>query len=352
MANFNVYVVEQSYRDYSIEREIVSSAGGRLFLVQCKSEDDIVTQCKDAHALLLRQTPVGDLTFRNLKNLRIVSRYGVGFDNVDVMAATRWGVLVTIVPDYCVGEVADHTIALLMAAIRKIPLRDRLVRRGLWDITHRNPVHRTDGKIFGLVGYGKNAREVRLRLSGFPFRFVACDPYVDESVFTADNTDRLDFQKLIVVSNYVSLHVPLTQATHHLFDLSVFRRMRRSAILINTSRGPVINLKALTTALKEGYISGAALDVYEDEPFDLHSQLRDMDSVILSDHAAWYSEESQQELQRRTVLEAVRFLCGMTPENPVNPEITLNKIIQMKKTEDSKIDAGQFLSKLSPSYRE
>jgi D-3-phosphoglycerate dehydrogenase len=347
MANFNVYVVEQSYRDYSIEREIVSSAGGSLFLAQCKSEDDIIRQCKNAHALLLRQTPVGNLTFRNLKNLRVVSRYGVGFDNVDVMAATRRGVLVTIVPDYCVGEVADHTIALLMAAIRRIPLRDRLVRKGVWDITHRKPVHRTDGRIFGMVGYGKNAREVRRRLSGFPFRFVACDPYVDEDVFTADNTGRLDFQKLVMASDYVSLHVPLSQATHHLFDLPVFRRMRRGAILINTSRGPVINLKALSTALEEGYISGAALDVYEDEPFDIHSQLRDMDSVILSDHAAWYSEESQKELQRRTVLEAVRYLCGMMPENPVNPEITLDKIIQMDKRKDYGIVAGEVWSKLS-----
>ncbi len=331
MPKFTVYVVEESYRDYSIEQSIISGAGGELLFAQCRSEEDICKQCADAHALLLRQTPVGEQVFQALKDLMVISRYGSGYDNVDVAAATRAGVVVTIVPDYCIGEVADHTIALLLAAIRRIPLRDRLVRQGRWDIASEVPVFRTKGRILGLVGYGKTAREVRRRLGGFPFRFAACDPYVDQGVFDKDNTLRLDFQKLLIVSHYVSVHLPLTEETYHLFNLSKFRMMRRNAILINTSRGGVVNLEDLVIALKEGLIEGAALDVFEEEPFDITGPLRELDSVILSDHAAWYSEESLQELQRRTALEAVNCLCGKIPENPVNPQVLAVRIVTMER---------------------
>lgn len=330
MPKFTVYVVEESYRDYSIEQSIIGEAGGELRFASCRSEDDICSQCYDANALLLRQTPVGERVFKALKDLRVISRYGSGYDNVDIEAATRAGVLVTIVPDYCIGEVADHTIALLLAAIRRIPLRDRLVRQGRWDIASQKPVSRTKGRIFGLAGYGKTAREVRRRLSGFPLGFVACDPYVDQRVFDEDNTLRLDFQKLLIVSHYVSVHLPLTEETYHLFNLSAFRKMRRNAILINTSRGGVVNLRDLEIALKNGLIEGAALDVFEDEPFNISSPLGELDSAILSDHAAWYSEESLQELQRRTALEAVNCLCGKIPENPVNPQVLATRIITME----------------------
>jgi D-3-phosphoglycerate dehydrogenase len=330
MSKFLVYVAEKSYRDYSMERHIVEGAGGELRFAQCCSERDIVEQCADAHALLLRQTPVGKLVFRHLRHLKVIARYGVGYDNVDVAASTRSGVLVTIIPDYCIAEVADHAIALLLASIRHIPIRDRLVRNGAWDLTYHRPVHRTQNRIFGLVGYGKTAREVRKRLSGFPFRFVACDPYVQDSLFTEDVTKRLDFARLVLVSHYLSVHVPLNSETRHLFNLPVFRRMRRSAILVNTSRGPIVDNRALATALKKGYIAGAALDVLEEEPLNWANPLRHIDRIILSDHAAWYSEESQQELQQRTAREAVRVLCGEAPFNPVNPEVLHQRILSMK----------------------
>jgi D-3-phosphoglycerate dehydrogenase len=321
MSAFKVYVVEKSYDDYSQEQQLVEEGGGTLAFAQCASEEELIAQCGDAHGLLLRQTPIGERAFHALPNLRVVSRYGVGYDNVDVDAATRAGVTVTIVPDYCVAEVADHTIALFLALVRRIPSRDRLVRRGGWDLTRQLPTHRTDNRIYGLVGYGRTAREIRKRLRGFPLRFAACDPFIPDEVFERDRTLRLDFNRLVILSHYLSIHVPLNDSTHHLFDRSVFKRMRRSALLINTSRGPVVDSTALALSIREGWIAGAALDVFEEEPPGWSNPLRQVDGVILSDHAAWYSEESRRELQYKTALEAVRVLRGERPEHPVNPEL-------------------------------
>ncbi len=326
MEKFNVYVVEKSYVDYTLEQEIIEKAGGRILFAHCKSEDDIIHQCGDAHALLLRQTPIGERAFKRLNGLRIVARYGVGYDNIDIQSATRHAVVVTIVPDYCTCEVADHTIALLMSAIRRIPFRDRFVRSGAWEINSEYPVYRTNKKTLGFVGYGKTAREVRKRLAGFPFRFIAYDPYISRDIYAKDHTLPVDFQALIMSSHYISIHVPLNESTYHLFNLRTFCKMRRGSILINTSRGQVIDMNALYTALKEGLISGAALDVYETEPLNPRNPLNTLDSVILSNHAAWYSEESQKELQMRTALEAARVLNGVPPENPVNPEVFQSRI--------------------------
>jgi D-3-phosphoglycerate dehydrogenase len=340
MQKFKVYVAEKSYEDYSAEQEIVEKAGGNLLFARCNNEKDIIEQCADANAILLRQTPLGAQALEKLKKLRVISRYGVGYDNVDIEAASRRGVVVTIVPDYCVSEVADHTIAMLLSSIRRIPLRDRLVREGGWDLISGHPVYRTKNKTLGLIGYGKTAREVRKRLSGFPFRFAAYDPFVPENVFKRDNVLRLDFHSIVMISHYISIHVPLNEETYHMFSIGTFRKMRRSAILINTSRGQIVDINALYTALKEKFISMAALDVYENEPYDVKSPLSALDTVILSDHASWYSEESRRELQIRTALEAVRVLCGEMPENPVNPSVFRSSV---RYREDSK-----FIEAFSP----
>ncbi len=335
MASFKVFVAEKSYPDYEEEKRIVENNGGALFFADCKSERDVIAQCAGANAVLLRQTPMGEHTFRSLPELRAVCRYGAGCDNVDIPAATKYGVVVTSVPDYCIGEVADHAIALLLSRIRRVPLRDRLVRGGEWDLGPRYPVFRTSGKTFGLVGYGRTARMVRKKLSGFGFRFFACDPYVEKSVFDADGTTQLDFRKLVIVCDYLSIHVPLSEETFHLFDLATFRMMKKNAVLVNTSRGPIIDQRALYTALKEGFLGGAALDVYESEPFDTKSPLCGLDNVVLSDHAAWYSEESRRELQQRTAQEAVRVLTGEVPEHAVNPGVLPQKIVGLQQREPS-----------------
>ncbi|UCB47340.1 MAG: C-terminal binding protein [Spirochaetota bacterium] len=345
MERLRVYVAEKSYPDYTEEKRIVNLAGGELQLAECRTEDDIIEQCHDAHAILLRQTPIGEKALKRLGKLKVVSRYGTGCDNVDIAASTRHGVMVTVVPDYCVGEVADHTIALLLSAIRKIPLRDRLVRLGKWDIGSQYSVSRTMKKSMGFVGYGKTAREVRHRLSGFPFRFFAADPDIKREIFEKDDTTPISFRKLAIISDYISIHAPLTDETYHLFNLATFRMMKKDAILINTSRGGVVDQRALYTALQEGFIGGAALDVFEKEPFDPKSPLADLESVILSDHASWYSEESRRELQRRTAEAAVQALNGGTPKNLVNPEVLISRIITLQKREETNLKKEKVLLK-------
>jgi len=346
MEQFRVWVAEDSYADYDEERRIVEGAGGKLSFAKCRSEQDIVEQCRGANAILLRQTPAGEQVFKNLSGLKVLSRYGAGCDNVDIPAATRYGVVVTAVPDYCIGEVADHTIALLFSLIRSIPLRDRLVRSGSWDLGTDCPAYRTKRKNFGLVGYGKTARETRKRLSGFPFQFFACDPYVNKEIFRSEDIIPLDFKKLAIICDYISIHLPLNEQTRHLFCLSTFKMMKKTALLVNTSRGAIVDNRALYTALKEGYIGGAALDVLETEPFDMKSPLKEIDSVILTDHAAWYSEESRHELQRRTAAEAVSVLSGDLPANPVNPEVLSQRIIAMREKMPGKREE-EILLKLS-----
>jgi D-3-phosphoglycerate dehydrogenase len=343
MERFRVYVAEKSYHDYTEEERIVDLAGGKLHLASCRSEEDIIEQCRDAHAILLRQTPFGEPALKKLVKLRVVSRYGSGCDNVDIAAATRHGVMVTAVPDYCTGEVADHTIALLLSSIRKIPLRDHLVRCGEWDIGSRYPVSRTMKKNMGLVGYGRTAREVRKRLGGFPFRFFAYDPHKKGEIFEKDGTTPLSFRKLAIISDYISIHAPLNDETYHLFDLATFRMMKKESILINTSRGGIVDQRALHTALKEKLIGGAALDVYEEEPYDPTSPLATFDSVILSDHAAWYSEESRRELQRRTAEGAVKALNGGIPDHLVNPEVLISRVITLQKEEEAIIEKEKIL---------
>jgi D-3-phosphoglycerate dehydrogenase len=323
MQKAQIYVVEKSYPDYSEERRIIEKAGGALLFARCRTEEDIIAQCSGAHALLLRQTPIGEKAFRLMGNLLVISRYGVGYDNVDVEAATRHGVLVTVVPDYCVGEVADHAIALLMSAIRRIPLRDRFMRLGCPDIGSEYTVHRTKNRILGIAGYGKTGREVRKRLSGFPFHFIACDPAVPKERFADDRTARVDFKTLLKLSDYLTVHVPLNASTERLFNEAAFRSMKRGAILVNCSRGGVVESRALFDALNRGHIAGAALDVYESEPLEPDHPLRLCGNLILSDHSAWYSEESLRELQTRASQEVANVLSGIIPENVVNPEACL-----------------------------
>ena len=255
-----------------------------------------------------------------LPDLKVVSRYGVGLDNIDIEFATVSGVPVTRVPDYCLPDVAEQTLALLLALSRKVARFDRLVRQGVWDIQSGVPLRRLVGQTIGLVGFGQIAQEVAPRAAAFGLRVLAYSPSLTEERGASKGVESVDLPTLLNESDYVSIHCPSTDETRGMVNAGWLGKMRPSACLINTSRGDLVDEGALVSALEAGQIAGAALDVRISEPPQVGDKLIDMDQVIHTPHAAFYSSESLEELQSKTAWEARRVLTGEEPVNLVNPE--------------------------------
>ena len=254
-------------------------------------------------------------------NCRIVSRYGIGLDNIPVDRATELGIVVTNVPDFCLDEVADHTMALVLACARQIVTLARKTRSGVWDRSTPNPVPRLRGQTIGLVGYGHIARALVPRALGFGLNVVAYTPRLTPDALQPWGETAASLEELLERSDYVSLHVPLTPETSAMIDEHALRRMKPNAYLINTSRGALIDEDALLRALSEGWIAGAALDVLTAEPPPPENPLLRLDNVIITPHAAFYSETSIQELAYKASLHVVQALRGEQPANIVNPQV-------------------------------
>jgi D-3-phosphoglycerate dehydrogenase len=240
-------------------------------------------------------------------------------DNVDIPAATNAGIVVTRVPDYCLDEVSDHTMALLLALVRKIPSSNARTQGGKWEMRAVVPIHRLRGTVLGLVAFGQIPQLVAPKAQSFGIRVVTYDPFVSKQVAERAGVEQVTFDELLKISDYISIHTPLLPATRHLFNADVLSRMKPTAYLINTARGPIIDEAALASALDQGHLAGAALDVMEQEP-PSGSPLFGRDNVIVTPHTSFYSEESLVDLQTKAAEEVVRVLSGQTPKNPVNPE--------------------------------
>ena len=228
--------------------------------------------------------------------------------------------MVTKVPDYCIDEVSDHTMALLLALARKIPLANAQVHAGLWEMQAVVPLHRLRGSVLGLAGFGRIPQLVVPKAKAFGLRVVAYDPFVQQDVFTHAGVESVDFAQLLEMADYISIHTPLIPETKNLFNADAFRRMKPTAYLINTARGPIVDEAALAQALDAGQLAGAALDVMVLEP-PPPSPLFGRDNVIVTPHVSFYSEESLIELQTKAAEEVVAVLSGQAPRNPVNPEV-------------------------------
>jgi D-3-phosphoglycerate dehydrogenase len=224
------------------------------------------------------------------------------------------------VPDYCIDEVSDHTMALLLAVVRKIPFINAQVHGGTWKMPAVVPIHRLRGTVLGLVGFGRIPQLVAPKAQAFGIKVIAYDPYVPAAVFASAGVESVDFPTLLKTSDYVSIHSPLVPETKNLFNSDAFRQMKPTAYLVNTARGPIVDEVALAEALDAKRIAGAALDVMVQEPPAANSPLFGRDNVIVTPHTSFYSEESLVELQTKAAQEVVAVLTGQTPRNPVNPE--------------------------------
>jgi D-3-phosphoglycerate dehydrogenase len=286
-------------------------------MAKSASAEDILAVARDADAVLVTYARLtGDL-IRRLERCKAIGRFGIGVDNIDLPAAAEKGITVTYVPDYCVREVSDHAMALLLALARKIPFSNKLVQAGRWEMPAVVPLHRLDGRVLGLVGFGNIPRALAPKAQAFGIRVVTHDPYVSPEVVKALGVEAVDFDRLLAISDYVSLHAPLTPATRGLFNADIFAKMKPGALLINTARGPLIDEQALVAALKAGQLGGAALDVVPTEPLPKNSPLIGHDDIILSPHTAFYSEEALHELQTKCASDVARVLRGETPVYPV-----------------------------------
>jgi D-3-phosphoglycerate dehydrogenase len=321
MPAFKVIFVEHGYKSIEPERRIIESAGGTLIDGDRYSLDESLRIAGDCEGIMLRRIKITRDHVKTFKRGKILMRYGVGVDNIDIGAATEAGLIVGHVPVYCQDEVSTHAIALLLACVRRlIPTSDAL-RAGGWNVHEGDPIYRLAGKTLGIVGLGTLGQAVARKLQGWNLRLLGTDAFIEPEVAQTLNVRLVPLETLLRESDFVSLHVPLLPETKHLIDASTLAQMKRGAILVNTARGPVVSGDDLLRALDEGQLSCAALDVFEEEPPAKDSPLRNHPRLLVTDHTAWYSEESQLELQRRAAEEVARCCTGHLPEAIANPEV-------------------------------
>lgn len=321
---YHVYVIHgRSQSDYADCQAALASVPARLTeLPFIADETEVIARTRDADALVVVYSPITRAVMSALEGLKVVVRTGVGYDVIDVPAATELGVIIVNIPDLWIREVANHALALLLAWNRKIITSDRQVRSGVWSTGV--PGERTGalhGETVGVVGLGSIGTAFARRAAAFEMKVIAHDPYVDAAHFAALDVERVSLEVLAERSDYVSVHTLLNAETRHLIGEKFFRRLKPTAILINTSRGPVVDERALIQALEEKRLAGAALDVWEQEPVAADNPLLKMDNVIATPHSAYFSSAAVAQVPRRCGEEVARVFTGQRPLNVVNPEV-------------------------------
>jgi D-3-phosphoglycerate dehydrogenase len=268
-----------------------------------------------ADGLIVNLAVIDAAAFARLTRCRVIARLGVGIDNIDLATARSRGIVVTNVPDYCREEVSDHALALILSMIRKIPIANADVQRGCWNQLAYRPIRRINGIALGLIGFGRVAQALARKAVALGMRVIASDPYAHSSA--ACPVQLVDLDSLLTEADVISIHAPLTPQTRGLIGYDVLRKTKRGAVLVNTSRGELVDESALIAALDDGRLAGAALDVIAGEPLAGDSPLRGRTNVLVTPHMAFYSEESLEELQRTAAEDVVRTLSGKSPRHRV-----------------------------------
>jgi len=280
--------------------------------------EDIVAVAKDADAMLVTYAKLTREVLTQLTRCKAIGRFGLGVDNIDLVVAKEKGIAVNYVPDYCIREVSDHAMALLLALIRKIPFSNKLVQSGRWEMPAVVPIRRIEGTVLGLIGFGHIPRLVTPKALAFGMKVLAYDPFTKPDVFKSAGVESVDLDTLLQSSDYVSMHAPLLPATRGMMNAASFAKMKKGAYIVNTARGPLIDEAALIAALDSGQIGGAGLDVVATEPLAKDSPLLGRDNVIISPHTAFYSIEALNELQTKCATDVARVLSGEKALYPIS----------------------------------
>jgi len=318
MGKYRVVVSDARHASYDIERERLKAIDADLEIRNCVTAEDVAAQCADADGILLDMAPMNAAAISGLKRCRIINRYGVGCDNVDVKAANDAGIVVTNVPDYCAEDVSDHALALLMACLRDVARRDRMVRQGAWNLQRTS--FRLQGKVLGVLGFGRIARALVRKCAGFALsKVMAYDPYVPAEVCEAAGVVKASLEDVLREADFLSLHMPVTPETTGMLNREALALMKPTAIVVNTGRGPLIDDGAMVEALQNRRILCAGLDTHTHEPLPAWSPYLGLDNVILTDHTAYSTVEGVEELKTKSAQNIVDVLLGRTPRYAVKP---------------------------------
>jgi len=312
-----VLITDHTWPDVEVETALLEGAGLRVVDSPSGDEATLGALAEDVVAIMTCFARVTPAVIDGASDLRVVARFGVGVDNIAVDTATARGIPVTYVPDYCVAEVAEHALALLLSLARSVVRYNQSVKGGAWSLSAGAPLRRIEGRTLGLIGCGRIGSRLATKASGLGLQVLVYDV---APVEPPPGSHKVSLDELLQRSDFVSLHVPLTPETHGIVDESVLRRMKASAFLINTARGGLVDTAALARALREGWIAGAGLDVLPREPIGADDPLLGLDNVVLTPHVALYSEESLAELRRRTAQSVIDVLAGRAPEHLANAE--------------------------------
>ena len=316
-----ILITDIAWPDYEIEKEVLSAVEGEIMLAGGGTPAEIIALAPQADAVLTCWKDVPAEALDIAPNCKVVSRYGIGLDNIPIGRATELGMLVTNVPDFCLEEVSDHVMALLLATARQLLPLARNPERSGWTRETPRPIPRVRGQTLGLIGFGNIARALVPKALGFGLRVIAYTPRLRQSDAPEGVEVTNDLAALLSASDYVSIHCPLTEETAHIIDEAALAQMKSSALLINTSRGGVIDEEALIRALQDGGIGGAALDVTDPEPPSADNPLLALENVIVTPHAAFYSVAATAELARKAAANVVTVLQGGVPQTLVNAEV-------------------------------
>lgn len=319
-----------------LDEKVIFDAGGTVQYGRAASLEDRVLLAQHAEVLILSTAAITQKFLSQLPQLKGIVRLGIGYDSVDIEAATELGIVVANVPEFCQDEVAEHALGLLLAVTRKIALADRLTRQGKWVVGIQErmlPIRRLRGRTLGLVGFGRIAQRFAGMAKALGLRIIATDPYVAPEVARAAEVELMTLEELLPQADIVSLHVPLTDETRMLINADAFALMKRGAILINTSRGSVVNEVALEEAMADGDLGGAGLDVLETEPPKIPHPLLDFDNVVVTCHFASCSLEAYADLRRSVSEQAAQILRGEFPRHPVNTRVRDLPQCRLRKTD-------------------